>query len=81
MLLLISACALALITFITLIFIKEPPREAKTPEQLALAKEAEKVTLLKVPMIRRMLECAIVIQMAILILQPILSCYLVWSFL
>ena len=46
----------ALITLITLIFIKEPPREAKTPEQLALAKEAEKVNLLKVPMIRRMLE-------------------------
>lgn len=38
----ISAGALALITLITLIFIKEPPREAKTPEQLALAKEAEK---------------------------------------
>lgn len=71
----ISADALALITLITLIFIKEPPREAKTPEQLALAKEAEKVNLLKVPMIRRMLECAVVIQMAILILQPILTLY------
>lgn len=71
----ISAGALALITLITLIFIKEPPREAKTPEQLALAKEAEKVKLLKVPMIRRMLECAVVIQMAILILQPILTLY------
>ena len=71
----ISAGALALITLITLIFIKEPPREAKTPEQLALAKEAEKVNLLKVPMIRRMLECAVVIQMAILILQPILTLY------
>lgn len=71
----ISAGALALITLITLIFIKEPPREAKTPEQLALAKESEKVNLLKVPMIRRMLECAVVIQMAILILQPILTLY------
>ena len=71
----ISAGALALITLITLIFIKEPPREAKTPEQLALAKEAEKVNLLKVPMIRRMLECAVVIQMAILILQTILTLY------
>lgn len=71
----ISAGALALITLITLIFIKEPPREAETPEQLALAKEAEKVNLLKVPMIRRMLECAVVIQMAILILQPILTLY------
>lgn len=71
----ISAGALALITLITLIFIKEPPREAKTPEQLALAKEAEKVNLLKVPMIRRMLGCAVVIQMAILILQPILTLY------
>lgn len=71
----ISAGALALITLITLIFIKEPPREAKIPEQLALAKEAEKVNLLKVPMIRRMLECAVVIQMAILILQPILTLY------
>jgi DHA1 family multidrug resistance protein-like MFS transporter len=71
----ISAGALALITLITLIFIKEPPREAKTPEQLALAKEAEKVNLLKIPMIRRMLECAVVIQMAILILQPILTLY------
>lgn len=71
----ISAGVLALITLITLIFIKEPPREAKTPEQLALAKEAEKVNLLKVPMIRRMLECAVVIQMAILILQPILTLY------
>lgn len=71
----ISAGALALTTLITLIFIKEPPREAKTPEQLALAKEAEKVNLLKVPMIRRMLECAVVIQMAILILQPILTLY------
>lgn len=71
----ISAGALALITLITLIFVKEPPREAKTPEQLALAKEAEKVNLLKVPMIRRMLECAVVIQMAILILQPILTLY------
>lgn len=71
----ISAGALALITLITLIFIKEPPREAKTPEQLALAKEAEIVNLLKVPMIRRMLECAVVIQMAILILQPILTLY------
>lgn len=71
----IAAGALGLITLITLIFIKEPPREQKSAEQLALAKEAEKINLLKVPMIRRMLECAIIIQMAVLILQPILTIY------
>ncbi len=71
----LAAAALALITIVLFIFIKEPPREAKTPEQLARAKEAEKINLLKVPVVRSMLSCAMIIQMAILILQPILTIY------
>lgn len=71
----IAAGALALITVITMLFIKEPPREEKTPEQIALAQQAGKVNLLKKPVIRRMLLCAIVIQMAILIMEPILTLY------
>lgn len=72
----IAAAALGIITLITFIFIKEPPRVEKTPEQILVAQKAEQVNLLKIPMIRRLLECAVVIQMAILILQPILTIYI-----
>lgn len=72
----IAAAALGIITLITFIFIKEPPRAEQTPEQILVAQKAEQVNLLKIPMIRRLLECAIVIQMAILILQPILTIYI-----
>ena len=72
----IAAAALGIITLITFIFIKEPPRAEQTPEQILVAQKAEQVNLLKIPMIRRLLECAVVIQMAILILQPILTIYI-----
>ena len=70
-----AAAALALITLVLVCFIKEPPREVKTPEELALAQQAKKVHLLKLPVVRRLLLCAMIIQMAILILQPILTLY------
>ena len=69
----LAAGALALITIITLIFIKEPPREVATAEKAN--QPNEKVHLLKIPVIRAMLICAMIIQMAILILQPILTIY------
>ena len=71
----VAAAALALITLVLVCFIKEPPREVKTPEELALAQQAKKVHLLKLPVVRRLLLCAMIIQMAILILQPILTLY------
>ena len=51
----VTAAALALISLILVSFIKEPPREVKTPEELALAQQAKKVHLLKLPVVRRLL--------------------------
>lgn len=69
----LAAGALSLITIITLIFIKEPPRE--TTSQTTAVENATQINLLKIPVIRSLLVCAIIIQMAILILQPILTIY------
>ncbi len=71
----LAAGALALITIITLIFIKEPPREISVTSKNE-TNPSQKVHLLKVPVIRSMLTCAMIIQMAILILQPVLTIYI-----
>lgn len=71
----LAAAALATVTVMLALFIKEPLRKTKTPEEIERAKQAEKVNLLKDPIVRRILLCAMIIQMVILILQPILTMY------
>lgn len=69
----VASGALALITVITMLFIKEPPRQKDVSPQDRQDKKQE--SLLKVPVIRDLLLCTVVIQMAVLILQPIMTLY------
>ena len=70
--LLIGGGALFIITALIFFFIHEPPRKA----QDANGAKREKTNLLKIPVIQRMLLCAGVVQMTILLQQPIMPMYI-----
>lgn len=59
----IGGAALAVITLLILFFIHEPPRK----EQKKAAAAREKTSLLKIPVVQRMLLCAGVVQLTILL--------------
>ena len=69
----VAGCALFVNFLIFTFFIKEPP----VPKQEASAASAEKKpSLWKMPLIRNMMLCGTLVQMVILILQPVLTTYI-----
>lgn len=66
----IAGTALFIISLVTIFFVPEPPR-SDTPSKGSV----RQLDLLKTPVIRRMLILAILVQMVILILQPIITLY------
>lgn len=68
----IGGAALAVITLLILFFIHEPPRK----EQKKAAAAREKTSLLKIPVVQRMLLCAGVVQLTILLQQPVMPMYI-----
>ncbi len=66
----IAGTALFIISLVTIFFVPEPPR-SDTPSKGSV----RQMDLLKTPVIRRMLILAILVQMVILILQPIITLY------
>ncbi|WP_296902681.1 MFS transporter [uncultured Megasphaera sp.] len=71
----LAAGALFLNFLVLLFFIKEPPvKEEK--DSPAAATEGEKVNLWKIPVIRLMLVASALVQVVILIVQPILTTYI-----
>lgn len=71
----LAAGALFINCLVFIFVIKEPP-ERETPEAEEKAVDANKKGLLKNPLIRNMLIYAALVQMVILILQPILTTYI-----
>lgn len=69
----LAAAALGLITLALIFLIKEPPR---TVSAKPAADAASRVTPLKNPVIVRMLFAAAVIQMSVLMVQPVLPLYI-----
>ena len=69
----LAAAALGLITLALIFLIKEPPR---TVSAKPAADAAARVTPLKNPVIVRMLFAAAVIQMSVLMVQPVLPLYI-----
>ena len=67
----VGAVGLAIITFLLIFFIKEPPK-AKPVEK---HKAEKKNNLLKIPVVQRMLLAAGVVQLTILLQQPIMPLY------
>ncbi|MDQ0203671.1 MFS transporter [Pectinatus haikarae] len=68
----IAGGALFTISLITIFFVQEPPREAG---DVVDRKSVNQMELLKEPVIRQMLILAVLVQMVILILQPIITLY------
>lgn len=69
----IAGGALFTISLITIFFVPEPPRDkSDTPHA---RKKVRQMDLLKEPVIRQMLVLSILVQMVILVLQPILTLY------
>lgn len=71
----IAAGALTLITFITLFFIKEPPKQEKAAGTAALPAASYR-SLLSNTTIRMLLLCTGLTNMVILLLQPIMTLYI-----
>lgn len=67
-----AAASLFIITLVTVFFVPEPKPEARGEAE---TKPQDAPSLLKTPIIRRMLVYSAVVQMVILILQPILTIY------
>lgn len=68
----IGGGALFVITLLIAFFIREPPRKT----QASSSQKREKTNLLKIPVIQRMLLCAGVVQLTILLQQPIMPMYI-----
>ena len=68
----IGGGALFVITLLIAFFIREPPRKTQTSS----SQKREKTNLLKIPVIQRMLLCAGVVQLTILLQQPIMPMYI-----
>lgn len=68
----IGGGALFVITLLIAFFIREPPRKP----QASSSQKREKTNLLKIPVIQRMLLCAGVVQLTILLQQPIMPMYI-----
>lgn len=68
----IGGGALFVITLLIAFFIREPPRKTQTSS----SQKHEKTNLLKIPVIQRMLLCAGVVQLTILLQQPIMPMYI-----
>lgn len=68
----IAGGALFTISLITIFFVPEPPREAGDTSDRPQVKQRE---LLRNPVIKQMLILAVLVQMVILILQPIITLY------
>ncbi len=74
----LAAAGLFLNSLIFIFFIKEPPDPAheNIPSQEENTPTKEHPSLLHIPLIRNMLICGTLVQMVILILQPILTTYI-----
>ena len=70
----LAAAALFLNFLVLLFFIKEPP--VKEEKDSTAVKDGEKVSLWKIPVIRLMLIASALVQVVILIVQPILTTYI-----
>ncbi|WP_196593166.1 MFS transporter [Pectinatus sottacetonis] len=68
----IAGVALFTISLIIIFFVPEPPRE---PGDIPNRRQTRQMDLLKEPVIRQMLILAVLVQMVILILQPIITLY------
>ncbi len=68
----IGGGALFVITLLIAFFIREPSRKT----QASSSQKREKTNLLKIPVIQRMLLCAGVVQLTILLQQPIMPMYI-----
>lgn len=67
----VASAALFINFFVFLFVIKEPPAPKVTKEQ-----DAPEINLWKIPIIRNMLLCGTLVQMVILILQPVITTYI-----
>ena len=72
----LAAGALFINCLMFIFFIKEPPAAAPADAVKTDAKPANRPSLLHNPLIRNMLICGTIVQMVILILQPILTTYI-----
>lgn len=72
----LAAGALFLNFVVLVFFIKEPPTDTAAADTAAAGAEGEKVSLWKIPVIRLMLVSAALVQVVILIVQPILTTYI-----
>ena len=68
----VGGAALVVIALLILVLIKEPNRR----EKKAVAAKGEKRNLLRIPVVQRMLLCAGIVQLTILVQQPILPLYI-----
>ena len=68
----VGGAALIVIALLILVLIKEPNRR----EKKAVAAKGEKRNLLRIPVVQRMLLCAGIVQLTILVQQPILPLYI-----
>ena len=68
----VGGAALVVIALLILVLIKEPNRR----EKKAVAAKVEKRNLLRIPVVQRMLLCAGIVQLTILVQQPILLLYI-----
>lgn len=68
----IGGAALAVIVVLIFFYIHEPPKKEQKTEGV----KREKTNLLKIPVVQRMLLCAGVVQLTILLQQPIMPMYI-----
>lgn len=72
-----AAAGLLFNSFMFIFFVKEPPDPARKATSTAEVAPVEKSSsLLHIPLIRNMLVCGMLVQMVILILQPIMTTYI-----
>lgn len=68
----LGGAALFVITLLLIFFIKEPKRK---PQEKKETESKEKTNLLKIPVVQRMLLCAGIVQLTILLQQPVMPLY------
>ena len=68
----LGGAALFVITLLLIFFIKEPKRK---PQEKKESASKEKTNLLKIPVVQRMLLCAGIVQLTILLQQPVMPLY------
>lgn len=73
-----ASAALFVISLVLIFFVPEPPKKetAPTVEDNTEEEDNKKVSLFKIPLIRQMIICGGIVQLTILIIQPIITIYI-----